>query len=110
MVGLFLMKFCQLPTVQEGMAAYRQTYHAMVSNNLAAKTLREKCVSEDLMKMIGHLEEIWETLDIWYKRPEKYMAEALKPILEFRRVQNFIPSLEQLLKGKSSGTYWHPHK
>jgi hypothetical protein len=38
--------------------------------------------------MVGHLEdleEIWETLDTCYERPEKYIAEALKPILEFRR-------------------------
>ncbi len=38
--------------------------------------------------MIGHLEdldEIWETLDTCYERQEKYMAEALKPILDFQR-------------------------
>ncbi len=38
--------------------------------------------------MVGHLEdleEIWETLDTCYERPEKYITEALKPILEFRR-------------------------
>ncbi len=55
---------------------------------MAAKTLKENYVSGDTVKMIGHLEdleEIWETLDTCYKRPEKYMAEALKPIFEFRR-------------------------
>ncbi len=55
-------------------SAYRQTYHAMVSNDLAAKTLWEKCVSGDKVKMIGSLEdlgEIWETLDTCYVRPEK---------------------------------------
>ncbi len=60
----------------------------MVSNDMAAKTLREKCVSEDAMKMISHLEdldEIWETLDTCYERREKYMAKALKPILDFQR-------------------------
>jgi hypothetical protein len=48
---------------------------------------REKCVSGDAVKMIGHLEDVdetWETLDTCYKRPEKYMAEALKPILEIQ--------------------------
>jgi hypothetical protein len=29
----------------------------MVSNDMAAKTLREKCVSGNAMKMIGHLED-----------------------------------------------------
>jgi hypothetical protein len=63
-----------------------------VSSNLAAKTLREKCESRDAVKMIGYLEdldEIWETLDTCYERPEKYMVEALKPILEFRRYRVF---------------------
>ncbi len=43
-----------------------QTYHTMVSNGLTAKTLREKCISGDAMKMVAHLEdltEIWESLD-----------------------------------------------
>jgi hypothetical protein len=37
---------------------------------------------------VGHLEdlrEIWDTLDMCCERPKKYMEEALKPILEFRR-------------------------
>jgi hypothetical protein len=45
---------------------YTQTYHAMVSNDLREVTLREKCVSGDAVKMIGHLDdlgEIWETLN-----------------------------------------------
>ncbi len=40
----------------------------------------------DAHKMIGHLDElgeIWDTPDTCYERPEKYMEEALKPILEF---------------------------
>jgi hypothetical protein len=43
-----------------------QTYHTMVSNGLTAKTLREKCISGDAMKMVAHLEDltdIWESLD-----------------------------------------------
>jgi hypothetical protein len=42
--------------------------------------------------MIGYLEElgeIWDTLDACYERPEKYMEEALKPILEFRKYRLF---------------------
>jgi hypothetical protein len=38
--------------------------------------------------MVGHLEdlkEIWDTLDTCYERPEKYLEEALKPILELRK-------------------------
>ncbi len=42
----------------------------------------------DVWKMVGHLEdlqEIWVTLDTCYERPEKYLDESLRPILEFRR-------------------------
>jgi hypothetical protein len=42
--------------------------------------------------MIGHLKElgeIWDTLNTYYERPEKYMEEALKPILEFRKYRVF---------------------
>ncbi len=42
--------------------------------------------------MIGHLDdlvEIWETLDTCFERPEKYVAEALKPIVEFRRYKGY---------------------
>jgi hypothetical protein len=72
--------------------AYRETYHSIVNDDLAAKTLREKCVKGDAHKMIGHLEElreIWDTLDTCYEKPEKYMEEALKPILEFRKYRFF---------------------
>jgi hypothetical protein len=72
--------------------AYRETNHSIVNDDLAAKTLGEKCVKGDAHKMISHLEElreIWDTLDTCYERPEKYMEEALKPILEFRKFRVF---------------------
>ncbi len=72
--------------------AYRETYHSIVNDDLATKTLRESCVKGDAHKMINHLEElgeIWDTLDTCYEKPEKYMEEALKPILEFRKYRVF---------------------
>jgi hypothetical protein len=39
-------------------------------------------------KMVGHLEdlrEIWDMLYTCYERLEKYMEEALRPILECRK-------------------------
>jgi hypothetical protein len=62
------------------MVGLQATYHTVVSDDLAAKTLREKCVSGDAVKMIGYMEdlvEIWETLNTCYERPEKYMDKAL---------------------------------
>jgi hypothetical protein len=70
----FDRRFVNYPRCKKEWQAYQQAYHAMVSNDLAAKTLGEKCVSGDEVKMIVHLEDldkIWETLDSCYERPEK---------------------------------------
>ncbi len=41
-----------------------------------AKSLRKKCINAGDELMIGNLHEIW--------CPEKYIAEALLPIINFR--------------------------
>ncbi len=90
--------------------AYRETYHSAVNNDLAARALRDKCVKGDGLRMISHLDdlrEIWETLDTCYERPEKYMEEALRPIVDFRRykitdnaaVREFYSLLRAAIKG-----------
>jgi hypothetical protein len=55
------------------------------STNLVAKPLREKRVNEGVWRTIGDIEdlgEIWDILYICSERPEKYMSEALKPIIK----------------------------
>jgi hypothetical protein len=60
--------------------------------------------------MVSHLDdlrEMWETLDTCYKRPDKYMEEALRPIVDFRRykicdsaaVREFYSLLRTAVKG-----------
>jgi hypothetical protein len=42
----------------------------MVSNDLMAKTLTEKCISKEVRKIIGNIQdqaEIWDTLDMCYE-------------------------------------------
>ncbi len=64
----------------------------------------------DAFRMVSHLDdlqEIWETLDTCYERPEKYMEEALWPIVDFRRykitdnvaVREFYSLLRAAIKG-----------
>ncbi len=68
--------------------AYRETYHSAVNNDLAAKDLWERCIKGDALRMVSHLDdlqEMWETLDTCFKRPEKYMEEVLRPVVEFRQ-------------------------
>jgi hypothetical protein len=48
--------------------------------------------------MVSHLDdlrEIWDTLDTCFERPEKYMEEALRPVVEFRKY-----------KAADSGAVW----
>jgi hypothetical protein len=82
----------------------------VVNDDLAAKTLREKCVKGDALRMVSHLDdlqEIWDTLDTDLERPEKYMEEALRPIVEFRKykaadscaVREFYSLLRAAIKG-----------
>jgi hypothetical protein len=60
--------------------------------------------------MVSHLDdlrEMWETLDTCYERPDKYMEEALRPIVDFRRykisdsaaVREFYSLLRAAIKG-----------
>jgi hypothetical protein len=64
----------------------------------------------DALQMVSHLDdlqEIWETLDTCYERPDKYMEEALRPIVDFRRykivdsaaVREFYSLLRAAIKG-----------
>ncbi len=85
-----------------------------MNDDLAAKTLREKCVKGDALKMVSHFDdlgEMWDTVDTCYERqPEKYMEEALRPILEFRKykvfdsiaVREFYSILRAAIKGARS--------
>ncbi len=44
------------------------------------KTLREKCINNEVKRMIdsvNSLVERWGTTDMCYKRPEKYIFESL---------------------------------
>ncbi len=56
--------------------------------NLVAKALKEKCISTDIKALVGNilsLVEIWEKFNVCYDRSEKYIAEALQPLINFRR-------------------------
>ncbi len=81
-----------------------------MNDDLAEKTLREKCVKGDALRMVSHLDdlqEIWDTLDTCYERPENYMEEALRPMIEFRKykvidsraVREFYSILRVAIKG-----------
>jgi hypothetical protein len=103
-------RYVSYPRFKKEWAAYLQTYHSAVSDDLAARTLRDKCLQGDALQMVSHLDdlrEMWETLDTCYERPDKYMEEALRPIVDFRRykisdsaaVREFYSLLRAAIKG-----------
>jgi hypothetical protein len=103
-------RFVSYPRFKREWKAYRQTYHAAVGDDLAARTLRDKCLQGDARQMVGYLDdlrEMWETLDTCYERPDKYAEEALKPIADFRRykiidsaaVREFYSLVRAAIKG-----------
>ncbi len=103
-------QYASYPRFKKEWKAYRETYHSAVNNDLAAKALRDKCIKGDALRMVSHLndlQEIWETLYTCYERPEKYMEEVLRPIVDFRRykiadsaaVREFYSLLRAAIKG-----------
>ncbi len=103
-------RYASYPRFKREWMAYRETYHSMVNNDLAAKALRDKCIKGDALRMVSHLDdlqEIWEPLDTCFERPEKYMEEVLQAIVEFRRykvtdsaaVREFYSLLRAAVKG-----------
>ncbi len=75
-------RYASYPRFKKEWKAYRETYHSAVSNDLASKALRDKCIQGDALRMVSHLDdlqEIWETLDTCYERPEKYMRKCFGP-------------------------------
>jgi hypothetical protein len=103
-------RYASYPWFKKEWKAYRETYHSAVNNDLAARAIRDKCLKGDALQMVSHfddLQEMWETLDTCYERPEKYMEEALRPIVDFRRykiadnaaVREFYSLLRAAIKG-----------
>ncbi len=84
-------RYVSYPRFKKEWRAYRLTYHSAVSDDLAARTLRDKCLQGDALQMVSHLDdlyEMWETLNTCYERPDKYAEEALKPVVDFRRYKD----------------------
>ncbi len=103
-------RYVSYPRFKKEWEAFRQTYHSAVSDDLAARTLRDKCLQGDALQMVSHLDDLrkmWETLDTCYERLDKYMEEALRPIVDFRRykvtdseaVREFYSLLRAAIKG-----------
>jgi hypothetical protein len=63
-----------------------------IRDELVCRALKEKSLAGSawaIVHEIEELQEVWDTLDTCLDRPEKYIAEALDPIIKFRKYRVF---------------------
>jgi hypothetical protein len=85
-------KYVKYPRFRKEWWAYRQTYHGHVRDELVCRSLKERSLASSvkiLVNDIDDLREAWNTLDTCFDRPEKYIAEALEPVVKFRSYKMF---------------------
>jgi hypothetical protein len=88
----FSGKYVEYPRFRKEWWAYRQTYHGHVRDELVCRSLNEQSLASHvrlLVNDIDDLREAWNTLDTCFDRPEKYISEALDPIVKFRSYKAF---------------------
>jgi hypothetical protein len=80
--------FVEYPRFRKEWWAYRRTYHGHVRDELVSRLHKENSLVGNARSMVNDIEdlqEIWDTLGTCYDQPKKYIAEALEPIIKFRR-------------------------
>jgi hypothetical protein len=53
-------EICQLPRLQEGMVGLQEDLPQLDGGRLRAKNLKEKCVNDDVRKVIGNIEKLYK--------------------------------------------------
>jgi hypothetical protein len=59
---------------------------------LVCRSLKERSLASSVKILVNDMEDLrdaWNTLDTCFDRPEKYIAEALEPIVKFRSYKMF---------------------
>jgi hypothetical protein len=88
----FSGKYVEYPRFRKEWWAYRQTYHGHVRDELVCRSLKEKSLASHvrlLVNDIDDLREAWDTLNTCFDRPDKYIFEALDPVIKFRSYKAF---------------------
>ncbi len=88
----FSGKYVEYPRFRKEWWAYRQTYHGHVRDELVCRSLKERSLASHvwlLVNDIDDLREAWNTLDTCFDQPEKYISEALDPVIRFRSYKAF---------------------
>jgi hypothetical protein len=88
----FSGKYAEYPWFRKEWWAYRHTYHGHVRDELVCRSLKERSLASSVKILVNDIEDLreaWNTLDTCFDRPEKYIAEALEPIIRFRSYKMF---------------------
>ncbi len=88
----FSGKFVEYPRFRKEWWAYRQPYHGHVRDELVCRCLKEKSLASNVRVMVNDIDdlrEVWDTLNTCYDRPDKYICEALEPVVRFRTYKPF---------------------
>jgi hypothetical protein len=88
----FSGKYAEYPRFRKEWWAYRHTYHGHVRDELVCCSLKERSLASSVKILVNNIEDLreaWNTMDTCFDRPEKYIAEALEPIVKFRSYKMF---------------------
>jgi hypothetical protein len=88
----FSGKYVEYPQFRKKWWAYRQTYHGHVRDELVCRSLKERSLASNvrlLVNDIDDMQEAWNILDTCFNQPEKYISEALDPVVKFRSYKAF---------------------
>jgi hypothetical protein len=86
------MAYVEYPRFRKEWWAYRQTYHGHVRDELVCRSLKERSLASNVRLLVNDLDDLreaWNTLDTCFDRPEKYISEALDPVVKFRSYKAF---------------------
>ncbi len=88
----FSGRYAEYPRFRKEWWAYRHTYHGHVRDELVCRSLKERSLASSIKILVNDIEDLqeaWNPLDTCFDRPEKYIAEALEPIVKFRSYKMF---------------------
>ncbi len=88
----FSGKYVEYPQFRKDWRAYRHTYHGHVRDELVCRSLKEKSLASSVRILVNDIEDLkeaWGTLDTCFDRLEKYITEALDPVVKFKGYKVF---------------------
>jgi hypothetical protein len=88
----FSGKSVEYPRFRKEWWAYRQTYRGHVRDELVCRSLKERSLASNVRLLVNDIDDLREasnTLDTCFDRPEKYISEALDPVVKFRSYKAF---------------------